>query len=607
MQRVGRSLSITVFASVMCAMLGLAAPASGDTITLAWDPSPDSSVIGYVLYVNGPSGYSQSFDVGRSYGYTFTEAITGQQYCFAVAAYSATVTGSPTPQVCGMASTNGAPVLTAVANRSTVVGVSDSLQLEAYDPNGQPVTYAATGLPPGMTLQSSTGYISGTPTTVGTYPVTVLAMDGVLMTGRSFTWTIVVADNVAPSITIASPTAQSTYTTTSGTIDLAGSATDNVGVTQVTWVNSRGGSGTASGRTSWSVASIALVSGTNILTVTARDAAGNQSTDTLTVTSGVTTTTTTLAVTSLTADRTAPQAPGTTITFTANATGGTGPYQYKWWLFDGRDWYLAQQWTTSNRWTWTPLNANSAARVGVWVRNAGSTADIYDNPSANVSIPFAISSTSSVSSAPLTLTSISANRAAPQPVGTSIVFTASATGGTSPYQYKWWLFDGVNWIQRSDWSTSNSWTWTPNAANSAYTVGVWIRNAGSTVDTAGVVGTLSFAITATTASTAVLPTSGPLRVTGISPSRGAPSPAGVSVQFTAQISGGTAPQQYKWWLFDGATWYQMTGWSTSNTWTWAPPSANSQFQVGVWVRNAGSSADAPDSSDAVGSLAFPVY
>ena len=67
-------------------------------------------------------------------------------------------------------------------------------------------------------------------------------------------------------------------------LTLGGTASDNVGVTQVTWANDRGGSGTATGTTSWSVSGIVLASGANVLTVTARDAAGNTSTDTLTVT-----------------------------------------------------------------------------------------------------------------------------------------------------------------------------------------------------------------------------------------------------------------------------------------------------------------------------------
>ena len=91
-------------------------------------------------------------------------------------------------------------------------------------------------------------------------------------------------DTISPTIVITSPTSESTYTTTSGSLNLGGTASDNVGVTQVTWSNSRGGSGTATGTTSWSVGGITLQSGTNVIAVTARDAANNTGTDTITVT-----------------------------------------------------------------------------------------------------------------------------------------------------------------------------------------------------------------------------------------------------------------------------------------------------------------------------------
>jgi hypothetical protein len=91
------------------------------------------------------------------------------------------------------------------------------------------------------------------------------------------------ADHQKPTITITTPTSASTYTTSTTPLMIGGTASDNVGVTQVTWVNDRGGSGAATGTTSWS-ASIALQLGTNIVTATARDAAGNTKTDALTVT-----------------------------------------------------------------------------------------------------------------------------------------------------------------------------------------------------------------------------------------------------------------------------------------------------------------------------------
>ncbi|MBM2818205.1 MAG: hypothetical protein HW401_795, partial [Parcubacteria group bacterium] len=100
---------------------------------------------------------------------------------------------------------------------------------------------------------------------------------------QSFT-TTVAPDTTLPSISITYPTTNSTYSATSSTVSLSGTASDNVGVTSVTWTNSANStSGTASGTTSWSIASIPLVSGNNLITVIAKDATNNQSTDTITV------------------------------------------------------------------------------------------------------------------------------------------------------------------------------------------------------------------------------------------------------------------------------------------------------------------------------------
>src|SRR5438552_1500221 len=92
------------------------------------------------------------------------------------------------------------------------------------------------------------------------------------------------ADTTKPTIAVTSPTSGPAYTTASSSLTLQGMASDNVGVTQVTWTNSRGGSGTATGSTSWTASGVALQSGSNVLTVTARDAAGNTGTASITAT-----------------------------------------------------------------------------------------------------------------------------------------------------------------------------------------------------------------------------------------------------------------------------------------------------------------------------------
>ena len=98
-------------------------------------------------------------------------------------------------------------------------------------------------------------------------------------------WTVTVtqSDTTPPAISITSPTSASTYSTNVSSINLSGTASDNVGVTQVTWSNNRGGSGTASGTTSWSITGIVLQSGANLITVMAHDAAGNAGQATLTI------------------------------------------------------------------------------------------------------------------------------------------------------------------------------------------------------------------------------------------------------------------------------------------------------------------------------------
>ena len=127
--------------------------------------------------------------------------------------------------------------------------------------------------------------VSGIVLLSGQNVLTVTARDAAGNTSTdTLTVTYTPADTTLPTVTITTPTSAATHTASATPLSLGGTASDNVAVTQVSWSNDRGGSGTATGTTSWSVSGIVLLSGQNVLTVTARDAAGNTSTDTLTVT-----------------------------------------------------------------------------------------------------------------------------------------------------------------------------------------------------------------------------------------------------------------------------------------------------------------------------------
>jgi subtilase family serine protease len=87
--------------------------------------------------------------------------------------------------------TGNTVTVTSPGSQSTAVGTAVSLQVHASDSaSGQTLTYSATGLPAGLSISSS-GLISGTPTTAGTSSVTVTARDTTGASGSaSFTWTV---------------------------------------------------------------------------------------------------------------------------------------------------------------------------------------------------------------------------------------------------------------------------------------------------------------------------------------------------------------------------------------------------------------------------------
>jgi hypothetical protein len=136
------------------------------------------------------------------------------------------------------------------------------------------------------------------------------------------------ADTVAPTVIINSPSGNP-FVTSNSSVNVNGNASDTVGVTQVSWSNNRGGSGVATGTTSWSVNGIHLQAGTNIITISARDAAGNIGSATLTVTQSTSTSDTSPPIVKLSTPTTGSTytTSGNSLTVTGNATDNIGVTQ----------------------------------------------------------------------------------------------------------------------------------------------------------------------------------------------------------------------------------------------------------------------------------------
>jgi YVTN family beta-propeller protein len=172
---------------------------------------------------------------------------------------------------------NVAPTVDNPGNQSGETGTAVNLAISASDANGDPLTYSATGLPAGLSINATSGVISGNPSTAGVSNVTVTVSDGEDSAATSFSWTITFVDTAAPTAP-----GRPGWTAIDGSPLLTWTASqDNVGV--VGYIVYRSGKGKASrievGRTAvTSFHDTSYVAGAQYFyTVVAYDEAGNVS------------------------------------------------------------------------------------------------------------------------------------------------------------------------------------------------------------------------------------------------------------------------------------------------------------------------------------------
>ena len=273
-------------------------------------------------------------------------------------------------------------------------------------------------------------------------------------------------------------------------------------------------------------------------------------------------------LTSLTANVSFPSAPNVPITFTAQATGGVAPLQYQFWLFrEASGWSIVQPYSSFNTFKWFPVAGNYALQV--WIRGSGSSAQYEDWRSSGFF---------TVANSPVKVSSLSANRTFPTSPSTPITWTAAASGGSGPLDYKFWLFSTVTgWSVLQDWSASNSITWTPGVAFAGqHAVQVWVRSHGSAAQYEDWRGTDWFFITGSTSLT-LTPS---LNLNNYSVSNGC-------VLFTAAV-GGPGVWEYQFWTYTNAAWTpRQTYSSVYKTFNYCPVPGTHAVQV--WIRQAGNS------------------
>ncbi|HEX4221052.1 MAG TPA: glycoside hydrolase family 3 C-terminal domain-containing protein, partial [Pseudonocardiaceae bacterium] len=118
--------------------------------------------------------------------------------------YQIMVGDSSTPQLSGTLAVNSTSANTVTVTNpggmSSIVGTSAPLAVTGKDSaSGQTLTYSASGLPAGESINASTGQISGSASATGSSTVTVTATDGTGASGSTtFVWTTSVATTSGP-------------------------------------------------------------------------------------------------------------------------------------------------------------------------------------------------------------------------------------------------------------------------------------------------------------------------------------------------------------------------------------------------------------------------
>jgi hypothetical protein len=277
-------------------LLLLAAPPAmfAASVQLSWQPNAEPDLQEYNVYYGTQSrSYGPPIPVDKSVTHTLSGLDEGMVYYFAVSAVdnngnesgfseeiSKTIALSDTqaPTVT-ITSPTSAQTLTTENNQITVAGTASD------DHDLQQVSWSSSSGHSGTASGTENWSIDAIGLVEGANLITVTATDAAGNNAQD-TLTVIytMPDVSAPLVSITTPTSRETYLSANNMINIAGTASDDRGIERITWSTSAGKSGIANGTNNWSISGIHLVEGANAIVVSATDTAGNQATDSITVT-----------------------------------------------------------------------------------------------------------------------------------------------------------------------------------------------------------------------------------------------------------------------------------------------------------------------------------
>jgi hypothetical protein len=169
-----------------------------------------------------------------------------------------------------------------------------------------------------------------------------------------------------------------------------------------------------------------------------------------------------------------PVAPGSHVDWLGGVADPSANLEYQFWTYSAAtaQWTVARPYGTVPTFRWIPNTVGTFA-VLVWGRQPGSTEDYEVYRGTDLL---------QVSQGPAQIASLTSNVTFPASAGTTITWTAAASGGTAgPLQYQFWRYSNGQWILARPYSSVNTYSWTPTAGDIGnHALQVWVRSAGST-------------------------------------------------------------------------------------------------------------------------------
>jgi hypothetical protein len=246
----------------------------------------------------------------------------------------------------------------------------------------------------------------------------------------------------------------------------------------------------------------------------------------------------------------------TPIQLSVAASGGTGPYKYKFYAISGSTTVSIKAYSSANNAIFTPTKPGSyTILVDVKDSKGNIVTGTIDN--------FNVFNSPKVSS-------FKADKKSGISANTPITFTAVGSDGLSPYQYKFYYKLGSSIVTIRDFESSNTTIFTPSLTGT-YTFYCDVKDAHNMVTT----GKISSFKIATPPTITSFQTSVP---TGQFPF--------TNIKLTANVTGGKTPYKYKFSYNDGFTDTVIKDFSSSKT-AYFRPTHSGNYTIRVELRDSG--------------------